>query len=304
MNCPNCGEPASPADTFCGSCGRSLASSPGGVVLDREMEQPVPTSAGQIPNVSQFPPPAGQTVSISQFQPPVVQDDPGQIPFRLAYDETVLKKYEAIVVRTPIFKRKRGQGTLYVTDARVVFYARIEPRGTMRASRLMQQTKLEDISGLTAFVTRQISLGLLLFTAFFALATLGTLVTGAVPIAVIFLILTVICVIFLVVDARNRGKTGVIITSRENGNSPISFGFGGRQGIADSLVRALLSPILFFFPSYSAFHVLTGDPAGDADQLVHELGALILDLQTRGATAYDHWGVTGAADQARAIGIP
>ena len=227
----------------------------------------------------------------------------GQAPFRLAYDELILKTYRAVVLRSGILKRRRGFGTLYVTDARVVFYATIPPHGTHRASSLMQQTKLEDISGLVAYVTRRISLGLLLLTAFFALAALGSLFVLFIPGTAIFLILMVISGIFLLVDANNGGKTGISIRSRENGDSPIVFGFGGRKGgMADAIARILMAPILIFLHTYSALDVLDGDPAEDAERLVHELGALILDLQTRGTTAYEHWGMTEAAKRARVAG--
>lgn len=289
MECSTCNAPVDTADAYCGSCGSEVAVRTGGIVLESQAEPVVLEAVPSPPNVSPLPAPSAREAI-------------GQVPFRLAYDEILLKKYEAIVLRTRFLKRKRGQGTLYVTDARLVFYASVIPRGTQRISKLMQQTKLEDISGLTAYVTRRISLGLLLLTGGFAFATLATLLSLFLIGTFIFLILTVISGIFLMVDAANRGKVGVVIKSRENDNSPIEFGFGGRAGIADTLVRGILTPILIFFPSYSAFDVLYGDPAENADQLVHELGALVMDLQTRGSTAYEHWGMLEAADRARAAG--
>ncbi len=289
MECSSCRTPVDPADAYCGGCGTLVNASPGEIVLERQAEPAVLRPVEVPENVSPLP-------------RQLAWETAEEVPFRLAYDEIILKKYNAVVLRTAILKRKRGYGTLYVTDARVVFYANVPSRGTHRTSRLMQQTKLENISGLTAFVTRKISLGLLLLTAFFGLFTLITLVTLIIPAAVIFLILTIVCLIFLAIDAANRGQTGVIIKSRESDESPIAFGLGGRTGVADGIARLLLAPILFFVPTYSAFDVLSGDPAEDADKLVHELGALVLDLQTRGTTAYDHWGMTEAADRARAAG--
>jgi hypothetical protein len=289
MECSNCDAPVDTADAYCGNCGSLVDVNPGGVVLEGQ-DEPVVLTAVQTPS------------NVSTLPPPAVREPAVQVPFRLAYDEMILKKYDAVVLRTPFLKRKRGYGTLYVTDARVVFYASVVPRGTQRISRLMQQTKLEDISGLTAYVTRRISLGLLLLTGLFALATLGALFSRSPLGILVFLILTVISGIFLMVDAANRGKVGVVIKSRENDNSPIAFGLGRRVGIADAIVRSLMAPILIFFPSYSAFDVLDGDPAANADQLVYELGALIMDLQTRGTTAYEHWGMIEAANRARAAG--
>ena len=220
--------------------------------------------------------------------------------FRLAHDETVLKTYETVQLRTGLFKRKRGQGTLYVTDARLVFYAWVNPHGTQRASWLLQQTKLEDISGLDVNVSRRISVGLLMLTFIFGLATLGTIFLP--PLAFLCLILTVVFLIALVRDASKRGSIGMAIHSRGNQASPISFGNSGRTGFFGIVVRLFMWPVLIFVPSYSALNVVAGDPAEDATQLVHELGALIIDLQTRGTMAYEHWGIGREAERVRAAG--
>jgi hypothetical protein len=302
MECSNCRSPVDTGDVYCGSCGYEISSRSAAIVLERPVE-PTEVQPFQAPVQDLLQPPVQKPANASPgFRRSAARETRGQAPFRLAYEELILETYQAVVLRTGILKRRRGFGTLFVTDARVVFYANVPPHGSRRASSLMQQTKLEDISGLTAYVTRRISLGLLLLTACFALATLGTLFVLFIPGTVIFLILTVVCGIFLLVDAANGGKTGVSITSRENGNSPIAFGFGEHHGIADAIARILMAPILIFFRTYSAFDVLNGDPAEDAERLVHELGALILDLQTRGTTAYEHWGMTEAAARARIAG--
>ena len=155
-------------------------------------------------------------------------------------EETILKTYETVQLRTGLFKRKRGQGTLYVTSARVVFYAWVNPRATQRASWLLQQTKLEDISGLSVNVSRRLSPGLLMLSLLFGLAALGTLLTVVlIPLTVIFVILTVISLVFLIRDAASRGSIGMSIHSRENGHSPINVGHSGRIGSVGLLWRAL-----------------------------------------------------------------
>ena len=197
-----------------------------------------------------------------------------------------------VVLRPGLFKRQRGHGTLYVTDARVVFYAQVYPRGTQKASWVFQQTKLEDISGLSANVSRRLSLGLVVLTLVFGFATLGTLLSLLLPLTVIFAIVTALLVIALVRDARRRGDVGVAINSREIGNSPIWFGHDPRErGFLDSLGRLLILPIAIFLRSYTAFDVMAGDPGDDANDLLHELGALIIDLQTRGTMAYPDWNI-------------
>jgi hypothetical protein len=215
------------------------------------------------------------------------------LSFRLAYGEQVLKEYDVVTLRTGLFKRQRGHGTLYVTDARVVFYAQVYPRGTQKASWLFQQTKLEDISGLFAHVSRRLSLGLVVLTLVFGFLTLGTLLTVVlIPLAVVFAIITVLLAIALVRDASRRGDVGVVINSRENENSPIAFGHLPRErGFLDALGRLLIFPIALFLRSYSALDVVAGDPGDNASELLHELGALIIDLQTRGTMAYPEWNI-------------
>jgi hypothetical protein len=275
-DCPRCGRQVSASNSFCEYCGGALAPSPGGVVFERGTgaAEPLGAAAQLAAPITQY----------DQFPMPAAADAAGRPPFRLAFDETILKTYEAVVLRTPIFKRIRGRGTLYVTDARVVFHARINPRGTMRASRLIQQTKLEDISGLSASVTRRLSLLLIALTVLFVLAFIGALSGHSTAGAVICFILAVVFGALLAIDARNRGKVAVTIKSRENDNSPIGFGYGARLG------------------ARNAYDLIRGKPGEDADLLVHELGALILDLQTRGTTAYAHWGITESGDRARRTG--
>jgi hypothetical protein len=224
--------------------------------------------------------------------------------FRLAHGEQVLKAYDVVALRTGLFKRQRGHGTLYVTDARVIFYAQVYPRGTQKASWLFQQTKLEDVSGLSANVSRRVSLGLVVLTLFCGLATLVTLVSLLLPLTFLFAILTVALAVGVVRDAQRRGDVGVLINSRENDNSPIAFGHLPEQrGFLDTLGRLLIFPIALFLRSYSANDVVAGDPADHANDLLHELGALIIDLQTRGTMAYPEWNITvpaGAVGVARA----
>jgi hypothetical protein len=196
------------------------------------------------------------------------------------------------VLRPGLFKRRRGHGTLYVTDARVVFYAQVYPRGTQKTSSVFQQTKLEDISGLSANVSRQLSLGLVVLTLAFGIATIGTLLTLLLPFTFLFGIVTAILIFALIRDARSRGDVGVEINSREIGTSPITFGHNPRErGRLDALGRLLIFPVAMFLRTYDAWDVMRGDPGDDANELLHELGALIIDLQTRGTMAYADWNI-------------
>jgi len=212
-------------------------------------------------------------------------------PILLGDGEVIWRHYQAAQLST----RKRGEGTLYVTDSRVVFYARARGRGTQRPSALVQQTKLEHITGLSAYVSRRISLLLIAVTLVLALAFLAAVKTHAGLEAVIFGALTAGCVTMLIRGAANRGSVGVAIHSGSTQASPIGFGqFGEQHGPLGSLLHGLLRPILAMFGAYTAFDVLVGFPGEDADQIIAELGALIFDLQTQGDLARSHWGVETA----------
>jgi hypothetical protein len=305
-NCARCDRQLDPSDLFCDGCGSPVtrtekpADSPGTILLGEAPAAGVPVT--QAAPGTGMPPleltnPAPATGGWRQADAAAGSQAPR---FRLAQDEHVLKTYEAVVLRPGLLRRRRGHGTLYVTDARVVFYALVYPRGTQRQSWLLQQTKLEDISGLHADVSRRVSLGLLVLTAFFGLATIGTLVTLVLPLTLLFAILTVLCAALMMWDAARRGSVNIEIQARGYNASSIRFGHLGGERFFDQMVRYLFFPILFFVKFYGAGDVAAGDPGADADQLLHELGALILDLQTRGTMSYPHWGITEAVG-ARAV---
>ena len=187
---------------------------------------------------------------------------------------------------------------MFVTDSRVVFYAQARGRGTQRPSALVQQTKLEHITGLAAYVSRRLSLGLFILTLVLGLITLGFVGIKSWLLAIIFAALTAGGVIMLLGGAAKRGSVGVAIHSGATQASPISFGqFGEQRSALGNLIHALLAPWLALFGVFTAFDVLVGFPGQDSDQIIAELGALIFDLQTRGDLAGTHWGVESAERQ-------
>jgi ribosomal protein L24E len=216
-------------------------------------------------------------------------------PILLGYQERILRQYAAVQLRN----RAHGEGILYVTDSRVVFYAKAKGRGTQRGSTLIQQTNVADITGMTAYVSRRVSLVLFFLTCVFLLFAFSSLFIVR-PVAVFWFILAVICIIALVSGAARRGSTGVIISSRDDGHSPISFGtFQTRRGFIGSLTQALGAPFFSVFGIFTVFDVLDGYPGQDSSQIISELGALILDIQTRGDLAYEHYGVDRGQQSAR-----
>jgi hypothetical protein len=294
MNCLSCGRQQDPSNRYCETCGTLMSFDDDSSDSRAMFEQP-PTPdttyrsyAGPAEPSRSVPRADG---SHQASRAPAAAAALRALPFRLAHGEQVLKNYDVVALRPGLFKRQRGHGTLFVTDARVVFYAQVYPRGTQKASSIFQQTKLEDISGLSAHVSRRISLGLVVLILACGIVTLVTLFS-LFPLALLFAILTAVFVIVLIRDASRGGDVGVIISSRENDNSPIGFGHSPRQrGFLDKLGRMLIFPVALFLRSYSAWDVVAGDPADGAEALLHELGALIIDLQTRGTMAYPEWNI-------------
>lgn len=305
MNCYNCGAATEPTQKFCETCGAKVTAEHSGAPRWAE-DQPAeaggdPLNGGNWP-ASQpqpmGPPPAGPQVTGPPVAGPPVAGPGGTLPgspIRLGDGERVLRQYRAVQLRS----RKRGEGTLYVTDARIVFFARAQGRGTQRASSLVQQTRLEDVSGLQAFVSRRTNLLLIVFTGFMALFALGSLLTGAIPFFFVFVVLLAIALLAIFGGAAERGRAGVKIQSRQ-AQSAMGFGtFENQRSGLETLLTLIIFPLLLLLRAQNAFDVLLGRPGEDTDLLIAELGALILDLQTRGELAAAYWAGLAAVPVAR-----
>lgn len=272
MTCSVCQQEVRPTDSFCGTCGASM-------LMDGGMSgsRPTATSAG---------PAGGQGAARAQGGTRMTL--PGT-PLLLGDGEVVWRQYCVSQLR----RRDQGEGTLYVTDARVVFYARAKGRGTQRASALVQQTKVGDVTGLTAYVSRRLSLGWLLVIAFLGLLLLGALLNKSWTAVFILALLTAGAAALLVAGAAKRGSVGVRIHSGATEASPIGFGqFEERHGFLGQILSNILEPFLAMIGVYTAFDVLVGFPGQDAELVISELGALIFDMQSRGSLAGTHWGIT------------
>jgi hypothetical protein len=281
MECQVCQREVRPGDAFCESCGAQLSSAQLATGWSPPASQPSVAAAPPL-NVA------------SNFSPPPVRSPAAVIagatlpgtPLVVGDGEMLWRQYEVSQLRT----REHGQGILFVTDARVVFYARAKGRGTQRGSALVQQTKIGDITGMSAFVSHRVSLGWLITTAILGLLTLSSLAGGRWGYFVVFGLLLGVAIVMLVRGAAKRGSVGVMIHGASTQQSPISFGqFGETHG----LIYRLLSPLLGLLGVHTAFDVLIGFPGRDAEQVIAELGALIFDLQSRGSLAGTHWGVAG-----------
>jgi hypothetical protein len=209
-------------------------------------------------------------------------------PLVLGDGERVWRTYRVVRLRRP----ELGEGLLFVTDARVVFYARARGRGTQRPSALVQQTRLDGVTGVSAYVTHRISLGwfvLAVLTGFFAVASTLTL---AVPWAIVWGLLFAGTVWMIVRGAASKGSVGVQIHGSSSEQSSLTFGqFGEQRSYFGTIVHSVLSPVLGLLGVYTAFDVLLGFPGDDAEKVVAELGALVFDMQSLGSVAAPLWGV-------------
>jgi len=294
VNCNRCGSLVGASDGFCGECGAPIESAlPGTGKVGTRPE----TATSDLVDV-EVPAPR-QASSVLAAGPAGAADAPAGVlpgsPIRLGDGEVVWRQYRAIRLRN----RRRGQGTLYVTDARIVFFAWAKGRGAQRISSLVQQVKLEDVSGLAVYVSRRLSTFLLLLGTFFALATIGALVSRELPLTLLFAFFTVICVAALFSEWAEKGQAGVTIHSREADNSPVQFGGAGpRHPVLDKVLSVIFLPLQLILRSWTIRDVLGGRPGDDSDLMIAEMGALVMDLQTRGTFAAGHYGVEHEGEQA------
>ena len=313
MNCYNCGAMTEPSQKFCETCGARVTSEPRGAQQTRADDKPPPGFAGASAHsatenrtawenyadspASARPGPVGPAANDRTTNDRAPGRPPTTLrgsPIRLGDGEQVIREYRAVQLKT----QKRGEGTLYVTDARVVFYARAQGRGTQRASSLVQQTRLQDISGLQAFVSRRTSILLILFTVWMSLVTLGALFSHRWTAFIVFLFLAGAGFAAIFGGAAERGRAGVKIHSRQS-DSAMGFGsFENQRGKLEALLTLLILPVLLLLRAQTAFDVTVGRPGRDSDRLISELGALILDLQTRGQLAADYWAAAPAGGMA------
>ena len=303
MNCPTCGVWVVAPEGNCTNCGAPLGRAASSGQQQEPVTQQLPAQQLGHPaqqhghpgaQQAQTPPPWNPVEMGSAYREPEGRRDqparepeqadgrPGFLedsPLRLSTGEVVWRKYRAVALHG----RGGGEGTLYVTDARVVFFARARGRGAQRGSSLVQQTRLEDITGLAAYASHRLSLGPAIAAGFFSLIALLALSDHS---WFWFFFWAALAAIFLTAvfgGSRKRGSAGVVIHSRATMASPIGFGsFDAERAALTGFMRVLLLPFTLLFRTYTAFDVALGGPGEDSELLIAELGALILDLQARG----------------------
>jgi hypothetical protein len=286
VQCPNCGADTG-SSAFCKMCGYRLDSDGAAAVLVEASPLPEPvltTTVASTNSMTVEPPAAVQVVeneALNSIQGTSIV---------LADGEHVWREY----VVTRLKRRDQGTGTLYVTDSRVIFLARARAGRTSRASTVIQQTKVEHVTGLSVHVSRTVNMFLAVMTTFLALALVFALLRGMWTSFIVLLLLTAGAGYLLVRGLHRRGFVTVVIHSGSSQASPIEFGEEGDSrsvGAIRSTLRTLVGPLLGLLGAPTAFDVMYGIPAEDAERVVSELGALLIDLQTKGSLAAERWGV-------------
>jgi hypothetical protein len=216
-------------------------------------------------------------------------------PIALGDGETVWREY--LVTAYPRFvlfgfpiTRTEGAGRLYVTNARVIFFATFQHRRRGQ-SLLIQDTQIQHITGMSSYVAQSYSwLALLTVIVWACLGLLG-LSANRLGFAAFFLFLAVAGAMLLKQGLGRRGTVGLRISSGAAQSSPIGFGEMGRS--KGGFIRSLLGPYATLLDSIGgpkdAADMLMALPAQDAQQVLVELGALIADLQSKGSLAETHW---------------
>ncbi len=130
ISCPRCNGPNDEWNSLCQHCGGPLTSRLPDVAdaIEGQVGRPSGTMEAPSSNTASYIP--GTHIALGD-------------------GETLWREYPV----TQLGGGKRGLGTLYVTDSRLILFARTRPRGS-RSSALIEETKLEHVSGLSAYVSR------------------------------------------------------------------------------------------------------------------------------------------------------
>jgi len=188
----------------------------------------------------------------------------------LANGEQPVREY-----RVTRMERPKGDGYLLVTNRRLLFVS--EAQGVAGHSVLIRETHLPDISGVTGYVGKGLSIGRIILIALLTFFFIG----WGFLYRPLFLMLVLPAYlawrlwksqgkeITLVIRARGQSESSVALVARQN------------TGIFGLFVG--------LFGSHSPLAGVILGPGPDAERAIQEIGALVLDLQTLGDVALERW---------------
>lgn len=293
MKCATCGSGLDLSHPFCDNCGTPVPS-------DQTVLPPLQVmTGGNGPAPHDWAPAVGAVVRPDQHAPAPAPPMaplpfptlPGS-PIRLGIGEKVWRCYQVLNYK----RLSKGEGYLYLTDSRLVFFAYSTGLGTQKSSILVQQVELSSIAGLNTYVTRKFSLALLgIALALFVLGVGLLFSIIFIPLAFVCWLGSVASIISLLMGGGHVGTTILSVNARRDG----VVSFGGNEKVTGSfgrIVYSVIHPLSYFLGGTTADYVAEfGLPGKDSDMVVQELGALILDLQQRGDAAAEHWQLSALA---------
>jgi len=301
--CRTCGAPVAAENQFCTECGTPTTFRPPSAVTD-SLGQPPATSAA--PPTSPYPrrsepsfaAPSSHTRPVSGIGITPSARDAGMDGISLAYGEVVKRVYQLGRI-----ERLWGvvQGTLVVPDTRVLYHA--EAKNKLNRSTLNREIHLKDIRGVGLATRKGMSaagLGAWLlgsFLSFLLILSVGNILgvasqyssygsAGGVNGWSVFLLLVwlVACIaIFLI---RRRASVVVLaVFSHEGDSAPISVsGVVGQSG-GQGFLAHFAGPLIILLERLGIIEAGAAAESADIESVravYAELGAVILDLQSRG----------------------
>ena len=306
MNCPKCGMAVPSQNRFCTSCGNPVADAPSVVAAPPAGSAGTSRFANQT-EAQSVPSPAAPAATTASPKSPydisgaIVSSRPQ--PFdpatlHLAHGEVIKRVHE-------VGRLERGsgwvEGTLVLTDSRILYRARA--KNFLNESTINREIQLADVNGLALSIRRGMSpagLVSLVLGTMIALVVIP-LIGGIFSIfssfgsgrsssgggLVVFLALLVIAVAIYIGFQRAKAvQVGLVIFAKDVGSSPISFsGSVGDAGGIGMILALLGMPLAVLLRVFGVFDASEAADAADVEAtraLYEELGALILDLQSRG----------------------
>lgn len=306
ISCPNCGAGADEGTKFCTSCGQPM-----GAVTERQNSSgwrsrtaPPATSGGGATG-------GGSTAASPSHAPdpsPIREASPsGDTGFSaadviLAHGEVVMREYPVIRMRRPL---GRLDGHIVITDARVIY--RAHAKNLLGESHAAREVQISKVTGAGVSTQRGISpmsaitaAGVWGLMSFLFLILILWSDEGSVSVTFTFFWLLFSAMILLGVLARIRNSFVMFnVFSSDTASSPVALtGYVGSSVSATGaiaatrggagLLMALGTPILAiasWLGIQEAADAANSANAEDTRAMFNEIGALILDIQSRGVLA-------------------
>jgi hypothetical protein len=195
----------------------------------------------------------------------------------LADGETVIRKYEASVLKKP-----RAKGYLIATNRRLLFSG--EANGISGKSIISREVKIDQVTGIESYFGKGWSLGKLIFGIILTILFLSLM--NSTSLAILGLAWPGYIFYKMVKNPGNQMSLNIIASSQ----SPSAVGVAVEQGTG--LLGNLFSS-LGLGGSHAWMSVAASGPGRHTEVMIRELGALIQDIQTKGDLALEKWGAVG-----------